>query len=147
MAMDGCERKVPLEWPLLRMFVDRGGRGWTASWRKGWDSNPRGACAPGGFQDRCLKPLGHPSSLATSTTDALALADKSRHCRRIAVATDGRFSARTYLKQTAGTTGRAAAIRSGAIERGGPGAPPFPAKIKARRARAHKKETPAGMRG
>src|SRR5258708_33365110 len=54
-----------------------------AAWRKGWDSNPRGACTPGGFQDRCLKPLGHPSSLATSTTDA-ALADKSRHCRRIA---------------------------------------------------------------
>src|ERR1700745_3652263 len=62
MAMDGCERKVPLEWPLLRMFVDRGGRGWTASWRKGWDSNPRGRCRPGGFQDRCLKPLGHPST-------------------------------------------------------------------------------------
>src|SRR5437763_1152582 len=29
--------------------------------RKGWDSNPRGACTPGGFQDRCLNPLGHPS--------------------------------------------------------------------------------------
>jgi hypothetical protein len=43
------------------------------------------------FQDRCLKPLGHPSSLARSTTDALALADKSRHCRRIAVATDSRY--------------------------------------------------------
>ncbi len=27
----------------------------------GWDSNPRGALAPAGFQDRCLKPLGHPS--------------------------------------------------------------------------------------
>jgi hypothetical protein len=27
----------------------------------GWDSNPRGACTPAGFQDRCLKPLGHPS--------------------------------------------------------------------------------------
>src|SRR5829696_7844081 len=32
------------------------------AWRKGWDSNPRGSCPPGGFQDRCLKPLGHPSS-------------------------------------------------------------------------------------
>ncbi len=31
------------------------------SWRKGWDSNPRRACTLGGFQDRCLKPLGHPS--------------------------------------------------------------------------------------
>ena len=34
----------------------------------GWDSNPRGACAPAGFQDRCLKPLGHPS-----VSDDLAL--------------------------------------------------------------------------
>src|SRR5262245_24424496 len=33
-----------------------------AKWRKGWDSNPRGAYTPGGFQDRCLKPLGHPSA-------------------------------------------------------------------------------------
>lgn len=31
-------------------------------WRKGWDSNPRWACTHGGFQDRCLKPLGHPSA-------------------------------------------------------------------------------------
>src|SRR4029077_13481579 len=30
-------------------------------WRKEWDSNPRWACVHGGFQDRCLKPLGHPS--------------------------------------------------------------------------------------
>ena len=30
-------------------------------WRKGWDSNPRWACTHAGFQDRCLKPLGHPS--------------------------------------------------------------------------------------
>ena len=27
--------------------------------RRGRDSNPRGARAPGGFQDRCLRPLGH----------------------------------------------------------------------------------------
>src|SRR6476620_9276766 len=33
------------------------GRGW----RKGWDSNPRYPCRHAGFQDRCLKPLGHPS--------------------------------------------------------------------------------------
>src|SRR6266436_8800719 len=32
-------------------------------WRMGWDSNPRGACTPAGFQDRCLQPLGHPSLL------------------------------------------------------------------------------------
>ena len=30
-------------------------------WRMGWDSNPRGARTPAGFQDRCLQPLGHPS--------------------------------------------------------------------------------------
>jgi hypothetical protein len=29
------------------------------TWRMG--SNPRCACVHGGFQDRCLKPLGHPS--------------------------------------------------------------------------------------
>jgi hypothetical protein len=32
------------------------------SWRKEWDSNPRGSGPPAGFQDRCLKPLGHPSN-------------------------------------------------------------------------------------
>ena len=31
-------------------------------WRRGWDSNPRGTFIPAGFQDRCLQPLGHPSS-------------------------------------------------------------------------------------
>ncbi len=30
-------------------------------WRRGWDSNPRYSLLHAGFQDRCLKPLGHPS--------------------------------------------------------------------------------------
>jgi site-specific DNA recombinase len=30
-------------------------------WRRGWDSNPRYGLPHAGFQDRCLKPLGHPS--------------------------------------------------------------------------------------
>jgi arginase len=30
-------------------------------WRREWDSNPRYGSPYGGFQDRCLKPLGHPS--------------------------------------------------------------------------------------
>ena len=30
-------------------------------WRRGWDSNPRNGFPLDGFQDRCLKPLGHPS--------------------------------------------------------------------------------------
>ena len=34
------------------------------AWRTGWDSNPRGPCGPAGFQDRCLKPLGHPSTFS-----------------------------------------------------------------------------------
>jgi hypothetical protein len=33
----------------------------TRNWRKGWDSNPRYSFPHAGFQDRCLKPLGHPS--------------------------------------------------------------------------------------
>ncbi len=28
-------------------------------WRTEWDSNPRWASTHGGFQDRCLQPLGH----------------------------------------------------------------------------------------
>src|SRR5262245_36932860 len=31
-------------------------------WRKGRDSNSRTPCDVAGFQDRCLKPLGHPSN-------------------------------------------------------------------------------------
>ena len=30
-------------------------------WRIGWDSNRRYAYTYGGFQDRCLNPLGRPS--------------------------------------------------------------------------------------
>ena len=32
-------------------------------WRRGWDSNPRNPQRSNGFQDRLLKPLGHPSKL------------------------------------------------------------------------------------
>ena len=35
--------------------------GFIPKWRMGWDSNPRWTRAHAGFQDRCLKPLGHPS--------------------------------------------------------------------------------------
>src|SRR5450432_2436869 len=47
----------------------------TQFWRKGWDSNPRYPCRHAGFQDRCLKPLGHPSKplkLFSYLRDALA---------------------------------------------------------------------------
>ena len=46
-------------------------------WRKRWDSNPRYALTHGGFQDRCLKPLGHPSSSVPSV-DSLAPFPPSR---------------------------------------------------------------------
>ena len=35
--------------------------GFIPKWRKRWDSNPRYGLPYGGFQDRCLKPLGHSS--------------------------------------------------------------------------------------
>src|SRR2546423_2053786 len=40
----------------------------------GWDSNPRGTCAPAGFQDRCLQPLGHPSDSCRFWSRPLAYA-------------------------------------------------------------------------
>ena len=33
-------------------------------WRRGWDSNPRWYRYHAGFQDRCLKPLGHLSAFS-----------------------------------------------------------------------------------
>ncbi len=51
---------------LLQTLVANGGASAVPTqglkWRKGWDSNPRWSFPHGGFQDRCLKPLGHPSS-------------------------------------------------------------------------------------
>src|ERR1700675_4714322 len=61
----------------------------------GWDSNPRRTCAPAGFQDRCLQPLGHPSvscrfwlrplayARLTFTALTLACAARSRLRRRL----------------------------------------------------------------
>ncbi len=33
---------------------------WREEWREEWDSNPRASCPANGFQDRRLRPLGHP---------------------------------------------------------------------------------------
>src|SRR5689334_20691537 len=44
----------------------------------GWDSNPRGICIPAGFQDRCLKPLGHPSIADESDTKNSLAANNGR---------------------------------------------------------------------
>jgi hypothetical protein len=52
---------------FARQPLRRASSSWTPAvrcdkvWRKEWDSNPRGSGPPAGFQDRCLKPLGHPS--------------------------------------------------------------------------------------
>src|ERR1700722_16991634 len=52
--------------PLILVWVLNGSEQWgTTYWRKGWDSNPRYPCRHAGFQDRCLKPLGHPSKPLT----------------------------------------------------------------------------------
>lgn len=52
---------------LLRALVANGGVNTVPTqglkWRTGWDSNPRWALTHGGFQDRCLKPLGHLSAV------------------------------------------------------------------------------------
>src|SRR5689334_14860569 len=52
------------------------------SWRKGWDSNPRYPCRHAGFQDRCLKPLGHPSGTGFQS---LIAADVPRQCEVAAI--------------------------------------------------------------
>ena len=36
-------------------------------WRREWDSNPRWYRYHAGFQDRCLKPLGHLSDFMPSS--------------------------------------------------------------------------------
>ncbi len=48
-------------------------------WRTGWDSNPRNAFTFGGFQDRCLKPLGHPSvALPSSKPEPSRMPERKR---------------------------------------------------------------------
>ena len=67
---DGEVRIMGSKTQLLQALVSGGGVSAVPTqglkWRKGWDSNPRWSCPHGGFQDRCLKPLGHPSASARS---------------------------------------------------------------------------------
>ncbi len=52
--------------PVLRALKEPEGDTRPDRWaRTGWDSNPRWAFTHGGFQDRCLQPLGHPSFAAS----------------------------------------------------------------------------------
>jgi cell division protease FtsH len=51
-------------------------------WRRRWDSNPRYALTHAGFQDRCLKPLGHSSGPARPRTPAAILKDAAQRSAR-----------------------------------------------------------------
>lgn len=55
------EYSLPAKALILLEIPNGGEHRRTLYWRKGWDSNPRYPCGHAGFQDRCLKPLGHPS--------------------------------------------------------------------------------------
>ena len=57
-----CERTLP-RWVNVWVEIQKTqiSAAFIVRWRKGWDSNPRYPCGHAGFQDRCLKPLGHPS--------------------------------------------------------------------------------------
>ena len=65
----GAENPATPRQPVRHEIVTHvSGLDTTSRWRKGWDSNPRCPCRHAGFQDRCLKPLGHPSMLDGSGT-------------------------------------------------------------------------------
>ena len=66
-ALDTCDSTGQREtnsrrkaWTISLVWDETG---WLrrGEWRKRWDSNPRNARTLAGFQDRCLKPLGHSS--------------------------------------------------------------------------------------
>ncbi len=66
----------------------------TPRWRMGWDSNPRGGFPPGGFQDRCLKPLGHPSAPSFYRRPERARQRRPRLSRNAAPWPGGRWEGR-----------------------------------------------------
>ncbi len=49
--------------------LDGAGCGWNIIWRRDWDSNPGTSFPANGFQDRRLRPLGHPSKLDLTRLD------------------------------------------------------------------------------
>ena len=58
-------------------------------WRMGRDSNPRYPCEHAGFQDRCLKPLGHPSIQVTPRIRRFRRNAWRRHAAKAAQAVAG----------------------------------------------------------
>jgi len=101
------------------------------------------------FQDRCLKPLGHPSAPTTSNTYALPLAEQISHCRQLATAcprlsSRGRALFGPALSQMSGGHHRKArAIGSGLID--GPALVPF--RLGHFQDTRAEKENPAEVRG
>ena len=65
------------------------------AWRRGWDSNPRRYRYLAGFQDRCLKPLGHLSGIPQYSSRVGARwstcrrgLERGRHHRRVCASCD-----------------------------------------------------------
>ena len=71
--------------------------------REGWDSNPRAGCPANGFQDRRLRPLGHPPGTASVTRGPLRVQGIIRR----AVRRGARWVAESYER------GRSSRTRSG----------------------------------
>ncbi len=63
-SLSQVEVSQPLESPVPlseRPRTSRVSQLQLQNWRREWDSNPRYSCPYSGFQDRRLRPLGHPS--------------------------------------------------------------------------------------
>src|SRR5207248_4439458 len=71
--------------PCKGFFKPRTSAGitYTDIWRKGWDSNPRYPCRHAGFQDRCLKPLGHPSVAALQSFSGTDIKNRLAAAERV----------------------------------------------------------------
>jgi hypothetical protein len=94
----GSESGLPVDPSSGRFARETSAEPLPARVRKGWDSNPRWACTHGGFQDRCLKPLGHPSTSPESVRNS-AGALRNERC--------GPLHHRTQLPSSVERTARA----------------------------------------
>src|SRR5215470_8298714 len=80
-----CKDGSASERQYLWGYSSGGEQGQIVVWRTEWDSNPRESCPSAGFQDRCLKPLGHPSGADKSITcGAVSMNKCERRLRRTA---------------------------------------------------------------
>src|SRR5688572_2909654 len=90
-------------------------------WRRGWDSNPRYACAYSGFRDRRVQPLCHLSAGTRDSTNAcparLAGLEHSRATHVWAQRFRDRDTAIRVLEVFQDRHQRAAHREAGAVER------------------------------